>query len=147
VVPNPTCNPDGTRTVTFNVTITDTSGSNAVAQWTFDSNVPTSKGNLLIISPLGIQPDTETYNYYPASNPYTATLTIALPLGCLPIDVPVNVQECPPYCPQLSDVTVTVGDCKDGKRDVTFTFSTTLTVDIDFGDGSDSFSLTGESVT
>jgi hypothetical protein len=147
VVPNLTCNADGTRTVTFNVTITDTSGSNTVAQWIFDSNVPTSKGNLLIIPPLGTQPDSETYNYA-APGIYTATLTIGLPLGCLPMDVPVNIEECPPYCPQPSDVMVTVGDCNtDGTRDVTFTFSTSLTVDINFGDGSSPFHLSGTSIT
>lgn len=123
------CNDDGTRDVTF-----------------------TFPGEISARLDFGDGEDAEfvgrsqTHSYRPRGEPYTAELTIQ---GCDPIEIPVQIESCPPWCPEVDDVAVVVGEAcsPDGARSVTFIFPREITAELDFGDGSAPASFTDSSWT
>ena len=88
------CNPDGTRTVTFDSSISLAGPGTVQAQWDFGHPPP---GAPFTIPPTS---HTETHNYPPGT--YTATLQILPPADCRPFSVNIEVGQCPPDCPASS---------------------------------------------
>ena len=86
------CNPDGTRTVTFDTSISLSGPGSVQAQWDF--------GDITSGAPFTIPPTShsETHNYTPGT--YTATLRFLPPADCPPFTITITVGQCPPDCPE-----------------------------------------------
>jgi hypothetical protein len=138
------CNPDGTRDVTINATITNGTGGVAVAQWEFE---PGAFGPVIVVAQGATLPVSQTHSYA-APGSYTAVLSFSLPTSCPPFSVAVKVNACPPLCLEDEDLTISVSpNCNaDGTRTVTFTFPVVISGQLLFGDGEDIF-FTGSSIS
>ena len=88
------CNPDGTRTVTFDTSITLSGPGTVQAQWDFGDG---TSGVPFTIPPAS---HSETHNYAPGT--YTATLRFLPPADCTPQSFTIFVGQCPPDCPEPS---------------------------------------------
>ena len=91
------CNPDGTRTVTFDSSISLAGPGTVQARWEFGDS--TSPGAPFSIPPVS---HLETHNYVPDPVPYTATLQFLPPADCRPFSVTIEVGQCPSDCPAPS---------------------------------------------
>ena len=88
----------------------------------------------------------QTHPYVPRDEPYTATLRLD---GCLPIELEIALDPCPPGCLDASQVEVSVDDdCDaDRRRTATFVLSRPVTGEIEFGDDSPPAEVDGDRVT
>jgi hypothetical protein len=134
------CNADGSRSVTFNPTITPATPDIVVAHWAFGDGHLSAP--ILVPGP----PASRTHGYVPGIA-YTAELIIDSPEGCRPTEVPVGPLP-PCACPEVEDLTVAVSGCAGTAVAATATFNGSVagtpslcTFHWDFGDG------TGEVVT
>ncbi|MBT4045758.1 MAG: PKD domain-containing protein [Rhodospirillaceae bacterium] len=120
------CNSDGSRTVTFNASITG--GTAQTYHWEFGT--PDSASSTVDATNPGVMP-TATHDYpAPGSGDsnYTATLTVTGidPLCVDTTPIPITVSGCGGDCPTIDDITASVGDCQDdGTRPVSLTAAVT----------------------
>ncbi len=111
------CQPDGTREVMLNATITPGSDPTIVTQWEVEAGVFASASASLSYG---------VTHYYDPGQAYVAVLHVVLPPGCPPIgSVAIGpLEPCP--CPELA-VNATVAGCADANTAATATFTATLT--------------------
>jgi hypothetical protein len=88
------CNPDGTRTVTFDSSISLAGPGTVQARWDFGDSTSGAPFSIPPVSHL------ETHNYAPGT--YTATLQILPPADCRPFSFNIEVGQCPSEWPAPS---------------------------------------------
>lgn len=132
LTPTAVCNADGTVSVTLKADIHNGTTEFAVVHIECGPGGIPEGGTTVTPFPVGtggtiVQVCTYTTPVTP--EPFVA---IDLPDGCPPTPIDVEHQIC---CPDPAIVEVTLGECVDGKRRVTFDLGGDFTGTIDYGDG------------
>jgi hypothetical protein len=131
LAPTAICNADGTVTVTLKANVSNNTGTDAIV------HIECGNGAALGITQVNLIPQ-GTGDTIEQVCVYTTPVTpqpfvvVDLPAGCPHTPIDVDHQIC---CPDPANVQVTVGDCVNGKRQVTFHFGGTFSGTIQYGDG------------
>jgi hypothetical protein len=135
--PSVQCNPDGTVSVTLQAQINNATGSTVIVHigcGPGGSPIPFPPGTVVHIVSQGTTVVSQVCQY---STPVTPEPLVIIdsPTGCPPVPIEIEHQIC---CPDPASITVSIGECVGGMRQVTFDLGGSFSGSIDYGDGSPS---------
>lgn len=114
------CNPDGTRQVNFQGSITNNTANTVVAELEFEPGITSSA---FVAQPNAVGPINETYSYA-TNGVHTAWLIIVTPENCPDVEITVGpLVPCPIICAEVIDLEPQFSGCAGKDQTVTVGFT------------------------